>query len=71
MNRIEVGNVTELNDLVYAGAVVVTEMLGLKNRKSTRMEPWWKRRMETQVKQFNKDFRDINTLIERWAGKKI
>ena len=35
MNKIEVGNITELNDLVYVGTVVVTEMLGVKNRKST------------------------------------
>ena len=33
MNKIEVGNVTELKDLVYAAVVVVTEMLGVKNRK--------------------------------------
>ena len=39
MNKIEVGNITELNDLVYAGAVVVIEMLGVKNRKDTGMEP--------------------------------
>ena len=79
MNKTEVENITELNDLVYAGAVVVTEMLGAKNRKSTGMEPWWKRRMEAQVKQLNKDLGHINTLIEwkntkkkqRWAGKKI
>ena len=51
MNKTEVGNITELNDLVYAGAVVVTEMLEVNNRKGTRMEPWWKRRMEAQVKQ--------------------
>ena len=51
MNKIEVGNITEMNDLVYAGAVLVTEMLGVKNRKGTGMEPWWKRRMEAQVKQ--------------------
>ena len=65
MNTIEVGNITKLNDLVYAGAVVVIEMLGLKNRKDTGMEPWWKRRMEAQVKQLNKDLGHINTLIER------
>ena len=35
INKIEVGNIIELNDLVYAGTVVVTEMLGVKNRKST------------------------------------
>ena len=46
MNKIEVGNITELNDSVYAGAAVVMEMLGIKNRKSTGMEPWWKKRME-------------------------
>ena len=39
MNKIEVGNITELNDSVYAGTIVVTEMLGVKNRKSTGMEP--------------------------------
>ena len=33
MNKTEVGNITELNDLAYADAVVVTEMLGVKNRK--------------------------------------
>ena len=38
MNKIEVGNIAELNDLVYAGAVVVTELLEVKNRKDTRMD---------------------------------
>ena len=49
---------------------MVTEMLGVKNRKSTGMEPWWKRRMEAQVKQLNKDLWHINTLIERRNIKK-
>ena len=70
MNKIEIENITELNHLVYAGAVVVTEMLGIKNRKSTRMEPWCKRRMEAQVKQLSKYFGHINTLIERENIKK-
>ena len=51
MNKIEVGNTTELNDLLYAGTVLVTGILGVKNRKRTGMELWWKRRMEVQVKQ--------------------
>ena len=65
MNKIEVGNITELNDLVYASAVVVTEMLGVKNRKITGIGPLWKRRMEVQVKQLNKYLGHINTLIEK------
>ena len=70
IKEIEVGNITELNDLVYAGAVVVSEMLGVKNRKSTGMEPWWKKRMEAQVKQLHKDLGHINTLNEREKIKK-
>ena len=31
MNKIQVGNITKLNDLVYASTVVITEMLGAKN----------------------------------------
>ena len=70
MNRIMVRNITELNDLVYAGAVVVTEMSGVKNRKSTGMEPWWKRGIEGQVKKLNKDLENVNTLIEKKNKKK-
>ena len=70
MNKIEVGNITELNDLVYARDVVVTEMLGVKYRKSTGMEPWWKRRVEAEVKQWHKDLGHINILIERKIKKK-
>ena len=39
LNETEVGNITELNDIVFAGALVVTEILGVKIRKSARMEP--------------------------------
>ena len=41
------------------------EMLGVRNRKGMGIEPWWKRRMQAQVKQLNKDLGHINTLIER------
>ena len=39
MNKIEVGSITELDDLLYAGAAVVTEMLGVNNKKSAGMDP--------------------------------
>ena len=51
VNKIEVGNITELNNLVYAGVVVVTEALAVKNENNTGMKPWWKRRMQAEVKQ--------------------
>ena len=43
MKKIEVGNITRLNDLVYTGAEVVIKMFGVKNRKCTEVEPWWKK----------------------------
>ena len=53
-------------------------MLGVKNRKSTGMKPWWKRKMEAQVKQLDKDFGHNNILTERenikkqrWLGRSI
>ena len=68
--KIDIGNIAELNDLVYAGAAVVTKMLGIKKRKSTRREPWWKRKMEAQVKQLSKNLGHINTLTQRKNIKK-
>ena len=49
---------------------MVTVMLVVRNRKSMEMERWWKRWMEAQVKQLNKDLGHINTLIERKIIKK-
>ena len=64
MNKIEVGNITKQNDLVNAGALVVTEILGIKNRKDTRMG--WKRRMEAPVKQLKKT---LGILMPQLKGK--
>ena len=45
-------------------------MLGDKNRKTKRMQPWCKRRIEAEVTQLNKNYGNINTLIERKNMKK-
>ena len=37
MINIQVGNITEMNRLVYIGALVVSEILGVKNRKGTKL----------------------------------
>ena len=66
MNKIEVGNITELNDLVYAGAMVITEMLRVNNRKISGIEPWWKWRIEAQVKQL----KSMGILIPQLKGKR-
>ena len=61
-SKLVVSNVTEVNDLFYAGAVIVTNNL-VTRRKGK--EPWWKRRLENKTKELNKDLGHINSLIEK------
>ena len=71
IGKIKVNNITETNDLIYCGAAMVTEMLGVKSKnKEKRKEPWWKRRLEGQVKELNRDLGRVNALINRKAVKK-
>ena len=59
-------NITDTNNLIYAGAVLVRELLGLKKpNRNAKREPWWKRRPEGRVKEMNKDLCRVNMLIEK------
>ena len=40
----------------------------LKRIKQTERQPWWKRRLESHVKELNKDLQRLNALLE---GKKM
>ena len=65
IHNVKTNSITEMNNLIYAGAFVVTEKLG-KTKKSggndRRNEPWWKRRIEGNIKKWRKD---ISRLTER------
>ena len=51
LEKIVVEDITATNMLIYAGAVVVTERLGLKTgKRSQKREPLWKRRLESQIR---------------------
>ena len=44
-------NITNTNELLYAGAVVVTSRLGVKiDKVAGRKEPVWKRRLQNKIK---------------------
>ena len=49
LDQIQTTSMSELNSLVYAGAVVVMENVGYKQTTNTSRvtTPWWKRRLET------------------------
>ena len=60
MNRvielIETKNITQTNNLIKAVDVWVADQLGLKNYEGRKKkDPWWKRRIEEDIKQLKKD----------------
>ena len=58
-------DISATNDLLYAGAAVVTEIVGMKKVvTNNKKEPWWKRRLEKQVRELNIDLGRVNTLIQ-------
>ena len=61
--------ITTTNDLIYAGAVVVTEELGARVKKGTKpKEPMWKRRLSAQVKGMRRDLSRVEVLLQ---GRKL
>ena len=61
MGMFQVNNITETDDLIYWWAAMVTEMLGVKiKNKEKRKEPWWKSRLEGQVKALKRDLGRLN-----------
>ena len=64
-------SITDVNDLIYCGAALVVELLKISiNNKRNRKEPWWKRRLDEQVKKLHRDFGRMNALIEKKVVKK-
>ena len=68
LKKIESKDVTEDNDLFYLGAALVTNVFAKTKTKGEKKQPWWKRRLESQVKELNKDLGRLNALLE---GKKM
>ena len=53
---IETKNITQTNNLIKAAGVWVADQLGLKKyQDGKKKDPWWKRRIEKDMKQLRKD----------------
>ena len=66
IGKITLESITDTNDIIYAGAAVATEMIGIKaGKKSNNKEPWLRRRLEQRVKELNRYLGRINSLIEK------
>ena len=66
LRYIEVRDITEINDLIRAGATYVAKALGLKSKKKERTEPWWKRMIQRDIKILR---RDVNMLERKARGQ--
>ena len=60
LSNFKTRSVTKTNELFYAGAVVVTNRLGVKiDKVARRKESIWKRRLENKIKELRKDFSQL------------
>ena len=60
LNKFKTHSITKTNELFYAGAVVVTNRLGVKiDKVAGRKEPMWKRRLQNKIKEFRKDLSQL------------
>ena len=65
LKKIESKDMTEDNDLFYLGAALVTNLFEKTKTKDEKKQPWWKRGLETQDKELNKNLGRLN------EGKKM
>ena len=55
--------------MFYAGAVVVTNRLGVKiDEVAGRKEPMWKRRLQNKIKELRKDLSQVETSKDKDIG---
>ena len=55
LKKIESKDITENNDLFYLGAALATKVFENAKLKGEREQPWWKKTLERQVMELNKD----------------
>ena len=70
LKKIDIRNLTELNNTMYAAAAYVTELVGANKLPKTKKEPWWKRRLEEKLMELSQDLDFVNNLLEKSNIKK-
>ena len=83
LKKIESKDLTEDNDLFYLGAALVTKVFEKNKTKDGKKQPSWKKNLESQVKELNKDLgrllesqvkelnKDLGRLNALLEGKKM
>ena len=62
LSKFKTHSITKTNELFYAGAVVVTNRLGVKiDKVAGRKEPTWKRRLQNKIKELWKELSQLES----------
>ena len=62
LSKFKTHSITKTNELFYAGAVVVTNRLGVKiDKVAGRKEPTWKRRLQNKIKELRKELSQLES----------
>ena len=62
MCKLKTHSITKTNELLYGGAVVVTNRLGVKiNKAAERKEQMWRRRLQNNIKELREDLSQIES----------
>ena len=65
MSKFKTHNITKTNELLYAGAVVVTNGLGVKiDKVAERREPMWTR-LQNKIEELRKDLSQLEALKDK------
>ena len=66
LSKFKTHSITKTNELFYAGAVVVTNRLGVKiDMVAERKEPMWKRTLQNKIKELRKDISHLEALKDK------
>ena len=69
LSKFKTHNITKTNELFYAGAVVVTNRLGVKiDKVAWRKEPVLKRRLQNKIKEIRKDLSQLEALKDKYIS---
>ena len=67
---ISTNNVSELNDLIYTGAKLVCEKIGVPSKNTKKQsKPGWEVQLETQIKNLRKHAKMVKQKDPKICGK--
>ena len=69
---ISTNTIFELNDLIYAGAKLVCEKIGVPTKSTKKQsKPGWEFRLETQIKNLRKQAKIVKQKDPRICGNRM